>query len=67
MMPVMGGLQMVRELRKKSPLLKIIATTGLIHENKSQEFARLKVPDVLLKPYEPFDLLQTVHRNLQLC
>ena len=64
MMPVMGGLQMVRELLRQTPGLKIIATTGLEQEAKRQEYVRLGIPDMMLKPCDPVDLLRAVHLAL---
>jgi two-component system cell cycle sensor histidine kinase/response regulator CckA len=64
MMPVMGGLQMVRELLRLDPTMKVIATTGLEQEAKRQEYARLGIPDMMLKPCDPGELLQAVHRAL---
>ncbi len=64
MMPVMGGLQMVRELRLLAPKLAIIASTGLEQEVKRQEYNLLGVRDVMLKPYDPEDLLHTLRRHL---
>ena len=58
MMPVMGGLQMVRELRALSPSLPIIASTGLEQEEKRREYHSLGVPDVLLKPCDAEELLR---------
>ncbi|MFI5335815.1 MAG: PAS domain S-box protein [Opitutales bacterium] len=65
MMPVMGGLQMVRELRARAPRLDVIAITGLEQEAKRQEYVRMGVRKVLPKPTEPVDLLATVHDCLQ--
>ncbi len=64
MMPVMGGLQMVRELRQLAPNLAIVASTGLEQEIKRREYNSLGVRDVMLKPYDPEDLLHTLRRHL---
>jgi CheY-like chemotaxis protein len=64
MMPVMGGLQMVRELRRLHPGLPIIAATGLEQEEKRREYHSLNVPDVLLKPCDADDLLRAIRRSL---
>ena len=64
MMPVMGGLQMVRELRALSPSLPIVASTGLEQEEKRREYHSLGVPDVLLKPCDAEELLRTIRRQL---
>jgi CheY-like chemotaxis protein len=64
MMPVMGGLQMTRELRQLRPELPIIASTGLEQEEKSREYHSLNVPDVLLKPCDAHQLLHAIRRSL---
>ncbi|MCC6234952.1 MAG: PAS domain S-box protein [Verrucomicrobiales bacterium] len=64
MMPVMGGLEMIRELRRLHPTLPVIASTGLEQESKRQEYTKLGVTDVLPKPCDPEDLLQRIHQAL---
>jgi CheY-like chemotaxis protein len=64
MMPVMSGLQMVRELRQLAPGLAIVASTGLEQEVKRKEYNSLGVMDVMLKPYDPEELLHTLRRHL---
>ena len=64
MMPVMGGLQMVRELRRLHPELPVIAATGLEQEEKIREYHSLNVPDVFLKPCDPDELLRAIRRKL---
>lgn len=64
MMPEMSGLDMVRELRRLRPGLPIVAATGLEQEGKRREFASLDVPDVLIKPCDPEELMRVIHRRL---
>ena len=64
MMPVMGGLQMTKELRQLRPQLPIIAATGLEQEEKRREYHSMNVPDVLLKPCDAHELLSTIRRVL---
>ncbi len=63
MMPVMDGQACIRELRKVSPEIKIIAISGLTEENKLVEVADL-ADAFLSKPYAIEELLQTIHEVL---
>jgi len=62
MMPVMGGLDMIRSLRIADSRIRIVATSGLDETSRRDELSALGVTDVLVKPYEPTDLLRTIHR-----
>ncbi len=64
MMPVMGGIEMIRELRRLRPDLAVVASTGLEQESKRRDFAALNVTNVLLKPCDPEELLRLIHRLL---
>ncbi len=64
MMPVMGGIDMIRSVRILEPNIKIIAATGLDEPNARGELAALGVTDILLKPFEPVGLLRTLRRAL---
>lgn len=64
MMPVMGGVALVRALRGLEPNLKIIAASGLEDVGKRTELAALGVCDVLIKPYMPAQLLGALRRQL---
>ncbi|HEY1110204.1 MAG TPA: PAS domain S-box protein, partial [Opitutaceae bacterium] len=64
MMPVLGGVDMVRELRKTHPAVKVIAMTGLEQEEKKRAYHALGVKRLLLKPVEPQELLNAVHAAL---
>lgn len=63
MMPVMDGSASIRELRKVSPEIKIIAISGLIEKDKLAEVADL-ANAFLSKPYATEKLLQTIHEVL---
>ncbi len=65
MMPVLGGVDMVRELRQTHPALPVVAMTGLEHEEKIRAYHSLGVHTILLKPVEPHELLQTLHAALR--
>jgi len=64
MMPVMGGLQMVRLLHSQAPELPVISMTGLEQESKRLEYASLGVAAMLLKPCDPAQLMEAVRRAL---
>jgi len=64
MMPVMGGLDMIRSLRIADDHIPIIAASGLDEVSRRDELAALGVTDVLIKPTEPTLLLRTIHRLL---
>jgi len=64
MMPVMGGVALIRALRSMQPNLHIIATTGMGEDFKRDELKELRVSETLEKPYFPEVLLGTVRRVL---
>lgn len=64
MMPVMGGLDLVRSIRILEPNVKIVATSGLDTPDWRSELAALGVREILPKPFEPAELLQTLQRAL---
>lgn len=64
MMPVMGGAQIIKELRKINPSVKIIASSGLIDSNVIGEGIQDLVDGVIAKPYTAEKLLDIVHSVL---
>ena len=44
--------------------LKIIASSGLDHEERRSELAALGVTEILTKPFKPGQLLELVRRQL---
>lgn len=56
-MPLMGGLALVRALRRIEPGVKIIVSTGRSDHAELAEFAELKVEGFLPKPYTTRNLL----------
>lgn len=63
-MPVMDGLALVRVLRKLSPKLKIIASTGLSNDQRIGALRQLGIAHPLFKPYTADELLRAVHDAL---
>ncbi|HEX2855093.1 MAG TPA: PAS domain-containing protein [Opitutaceae bacterium] len=64
MMPVMGGVALLRGLRALAPDLKVIATTGLERREKSDELKTMGASAILMKPYKPKELLSAVRNAL---
>lgn len=64
MMPVMDGIATIRALRKLNPDLCVIATSGLTDPVRADELRRLRVDDLLEKPYNAESLLNTVAKVL---
>jgi PAS domain S-box-containing protein len=60
MMPFMDGPATIKALRKLSPGLKIIATSGLKANGKTSEVAQLGIKSFLSKPYTAETLLKTL-------
>lgn len=64
MMPVMGGLELIRAVRTIAPTIKIVATSGLNEPERTQELAALGVNKVQSKPCDPLALLGVIHAEL---
>ncbi len=65
MMPVMTGVEMIRQIRVADPKIKIIAMSGLNEETHGSELAEQGVTDLLLKPFDGPELLKRVRRRLR--
>lgn len=68
-MPVMDGIGLARVLRRLSPNVRIIISTGMDDRSRASrrqdELDALGVSAILLKPFAPEELLRTVHAALQ--
>ncbi len=68
-MPIMGGLMLVRALRRIEPEIKVIVSTGRNDESQQAEMAILKVDACLVKPFTTRNLLlklsHVLHPGLQ--
>ena len=62
-MPETSGLEIIAVLQNLNSEVKIIATTGLTREGRS-ELAALGVETVLTKPYRDRDVLQALKQLL---
>jgi len=69
MMPEMDGVELIRELRRVHPRLKIIASSGLATEkdgsHRTRELEALSVKTFLAKPYPVDKLLAGLHGLLR--
>ncbi|HYF02516.1 MAG TPA: ATP-binding protein, partial [Patescibacteria group bacterium] len=66
MMPVKGGLELLQDLRKLDPAIKVIAASGLMHSKIASDLQARGVAAVLQKPYTVHELLETVQNTLAL-
>jgi len=68
LMPFMDGVQLIRALRKLSPGLKVIASSGALglpgQKDRTDEVLALGVKHILHKPYSVETLLRSVHEEL---
>lgn len=65
MMPVMDGIATIHAIRKISPEIPIIATSGLNESGHMARVAAIGVLDFLAKPYDAKKLLTAVHQTLE--
>jgi two-component system, cell cycle sensor histidine kinase and response regulator CckA len=63
-MPYMDGAALVRTLRKMKSHVPIVASTGQGEEARASEMQALHVADLLTKPYDTGQLLNTLHTAL---
>ncbi|MDQ0193190.1 response regulator [Paenibacillus wynnii] len=59
-MPIMHGIELMKNLREKLPACKIIVITGHDEFTYAQESIRLQVNDYILKPADPKQLTQVI-------
>ncbi|MEH2259265.1 hybrid sensor histidine kinase/response regulator [Nostoc sp.] len=64
MLPSLDGLTAMRTLQKINPQVKIIASTGLMSDNKLSAVAAIGVNTFLSKPYTVNELLLSLHKVL---
>lgn len=65
MMPVMGGVDMIRSIRLVAERLPIVGMSGMDETERREELAALGVREVLPKPCEPRLLLRALHAELK--
>jgi len=66
MMPVMGGLPLIRALRAAEPNLRVLVATGLNDQGNYSEIMAAGANGVLAKPFSPSDLLVGIQGQLRL-
>lgn len=64
MMPVLDGLNLIRNVRRLDPNLPIIASTGLGEKKQTEVLSALGVRWTLLKPYDAAQLVETMSEAL---
>ncbi len=64
MLPSLDGLTAIRTLRKINPQVKIIASSGLLSDNKLSAVTGIGVNTFLLKPYTVNELLLSLQKVL---
>ncbi|MDE1921686.1 MAG: response regulator [Candidatus Omnitrophica bacterium] len=63
-MPKNNGLDVLQEVKKKFPRVKIIMVTGYKSVETAAEATRLGASGYIVKPFKSQEVLETVKRNL---
>jgi DNA-binding NtrC family response regulator len=63
-MPKTSGLDVLKEIKKKFPHLKIIMVTGYKSVETAAEATRLGATGYIVKPFKSQEILETVNKNL---
>jgi len=64
-MPDMGGIKVLRDIRRKRPALPVVMITGYATAPSAEMAMKLGAADFIEKPFEPEELLETVASALQ--
>jgi PAS domain S-box-containing protein len=64
MMPEMNGIELIKELRVKAPMLPIVVSSGHMQEKQRETLAALGVTTILTKPFGAEKLLNALHAVL---
>jgi len=64
MMPVTGGVSLIRAVRLLEPNVKVLATSGLIDQENHARLKELGVDGIIAKPCDPQELLSEIRRQL---
>ncbi|WP_199617072.1 response regulator transcription factor [Paenibacillus alkalitolerans] len=64
-MPIMNGMELIKEVRKLLPECRIIIITGHDEFGYAQEAIRLQVDDYILKPAQPKQLHSVLSRTVK--
>jgi DNA-binding NtrC family response regulator len=63
-MPKIHGLEVLKEIKKKFPQIKIIMVTGYNSVETAVEATRLGANGYIVKPFKSQDILDTIKKNL---
>ena len=63
-MPDIGGMKILREIRRKKPTLPVVMITGYATVESAVQAIKLGAEDFLEKPFTPDELIQTVRKAL---
>jgi len=64
-MPKVNGLDVLPDIKKKFPHLKIIMVTGYKSVETAAEASRLGASGYIVKPFKSQEILETVKKNLE--
>jgi DNA-binding NtrC family response regulator len=64
-MPKVNGLDLLQDIKKKFPRVKIIMVTGYKSVETAAEATRLGASGYVVKPFKSQEILETVERNLK--
>jgi two-component system, NtrC family, response regulator AtoC len=64
-MPRIGGVEVLRYIKDHTPTTQVIMLTNVVDVKTAIETTKLGAYDFISKPYEPAELLATVHRALE--
>ena len=64
-MPQMDGLDILKKIKEKSPLLNVVIITGYKSVETATEAVRLGASGYIVKPFKSDEILATVKTNLK--
>ncbi len=63
-MPKVNGLEILSQIKKKRPSLKVIVVTGYRSVETASEAVRLGAAGYIVKPFKSEEILEVVEKNL---
>ena len=61
-MPVLDGIDMIREIKKENPNVKVVVISGGMDMKRQEELQKLKIDALFLKPLSVCQLAESVER-----